>query len=182
MNKKVLRLKEVDSKVVVYCSDNTVYECNVAVGADGAYSAVRQNMYNNLEQEGKLPLCDKDAFSIGHFTMVGIASPPNPEKYPELSEDRAHFRVTIGNGNESIYVASVTDNQICWGVTTHVSASKAREQHFRNSEWGQEAIDTTMNDFDDFPCSFGGTMKDLFDATPKDLISKVYLEEKVFKT
>ncbi|KAF9151514.1 hypothetical protein BGX20_005390, partial [Mortierella sp. AD010] len=43
MGKKVLRTKEHDNKVIVYCSDNTEYEGRILVGADGAYSAVRQD-------------------------------------------------------------------------------------------------------------------------------------------
>ncbi|KAF9347663.1 hypothetical protein BGX26_000865, partial [Mortierella sp. AD094] len=45
-----------------------------------------------------------------------------------------------------------------------------------------ESIDDMLNQFQDFPCAFGGTMKEIFDATPKNLILKVFLEEKVFQT
>ncbi|KAG0005991.1 hypothetical protein BGZ80_002181 [Entomortierella chlamydospora] len=167
LGKKVLRTKEKaddKDKVTVYCSDNTEYECSIVVGADGAYSAVRQNMYNQLEAIGKLPVSDKETFSISYITMVGTSKPPNPEKYPELKDSRCHFRVTIGDKNES------------------VPESSAKELQFRNSEWGPEAIESMLKDFEDFPCPYGGTMKDIFDATPKDLISKVFLEEKVFET
>ncbi|KAF9991476.1 hypothetical protein BGZ80_009095, partial [Entomortierella chlamydospora] len=34
MGKKVLRTKEHDNKVTVFCSDNTEYECRILVGAD----------------------------------------------------------------------------------------------------------------------------------------------------
>ncbi|KAF8970257.1 hypothetical protein BGZ46_010540 [Entomortierella lignicola] len=182
MGKKVLRTKEENDKVIVYCSDNTAYECDILVGADGAYSPVRQSMYKNMEEEGKLPSGDKEEFSIGYITMVGIANPPNPEKYPELSDDRCHFRLLIGDINESSYSVTAPNNQICWGLQFQLSSSNAKEQLFRSSEWGPESIEATMKDFEDFPCALGGTMKDLFDATPKDLISKVFLEEKIFQT
>ncbi|KAF9100496.1 hypothetical protein BGX27_000368 [Mortierella sp. AM989] len=182
MNKKAVRIKEHGDRVTVHCSDDTTYESRILVGADGAYSSVRQSMYDQLEQENKLPACDKDAFSIGHTTMVGVATPPNPEKYPELKDNRSHFRVTVGNGNESAYLTTVPGNQICWGLTIQESGSEGKGQQTQNAGWGPDAIESTMQQFNDFPCSFGGTMKDLFDATPKDLISKVYLEEKVFKT
>ncbi|KAF9172291.1 hypothetical protein BGX20_005948 [Mortierella sp. AD010] len=167
MGKKVLRTKEHDNKITIYCSDNTEYECRILVGADGAYSAVRQNMYKKLEEQGRLPLADKEAFSIGYITMVGVSNPPNPEKYPQLAEkDRCHFRVTIGDNNDSIQIPE----------------NEAKDLHFRNSEWGPESIDDMLGQFQDFPCAFGGSMKEVFDATPRDLISKVFLEEKVFQT
>ncbi|KAF9347423.1 hypothetical protein BGX26_001077 [Mortierella sp. AD094] len=182
MGKKVLRTEEHDDKAIIYCSDDTSYKCSILVGADGAYSSVRQSMYNQLEEEGKLPLCDKDDFSIGYITMVGVASPPNPEKYPELSDDRAHFRLVIGDNNESSYAVTVPGNQICWGLQIQVPESKTKELLFRNSEWAPESIDSMIREFQDFPCAYGGTMKDMFDASPKNLISKVFLEEKGFQT
>ncbi|KAF9169694.1 hypothetical protein BGX20_009951 [Mortierella sp. AD010] len=181
--KKVLRNKEHENKVTVYCSDNTVYDCSILVGADGAYSAVRQNMYKKLEGEDNLPLGDKEAFSIGYINMVGISIPLHPERYPELSEThRNHFRVVVGDKNDSCHAITVPGNQICWGIQVQLPEYEAKEQHFRNSEWGPEAIDTMLKEFEDFPCAFGGTMKEIFDTTPRNLISKVFLEEKVFQT
>ncbi|KAF8982509.1 hypothetical protein BGZ46_001121 [Entomortierella lignicola] len=182
MGKKVLRIKEENDKVAVYCSDNSAYECSVLVGADGAYSAVRRSIYSQLENEGRLPSRDKDDFSIGYIAMVGVSSPPNPQNYPELSDDRSHFRFVIGDKNDSSCTITVPENKICWGIHIQIPSSEAKEQHFRNSEWGPESIDAMMKDFEDFPCPNGGVMKDLFDATRKDLISKVFLEEKNFKT
>ncbi|KAF9198676.1 hypothetical protein BGZ49_000423 [Haplosporangium sp. Z 27] len=183
MGKKVLRTKEEDNKATVYCSDNTMYNCNIVVGADGAYSAVRQNMYSKLEEQGKLPAVDKDGFSIGFITMVGVSTPTNPENYPELSvEERAYFRLVIGNNSESLYAVTIPGNQICWGLQMQVPESKAKELQFRNSEWGPESLEAMLKEFEDFPCPYGGKMKDLFDVTPKNLISKVFLEEKVFQT
>ncbi|KAF9999026.1 hypothetical protein BGZ79_007338 [Entomortierella chlamydospora] len=182
MGKKVLRTEEHDNKVTVYCFDNTEYEGRILVGADGAYSAVRQDMYKKLEGEDRLPTCDKDDFSIGYISTVGVASFPNAEKYPELSDDRVHFRMVIGNNNDSAGVVTGPNNQICWGLQVQVEESVAREQHFGSSGWGPEAVEAMLQEFENFPCALGGTMKDIFETTPRNLISKVFLEEKVFQT
>ncbi|KAF9996628.1 hypothetical protein BGZ79_009633 [Entomortierella chlamydospora] len=183
MGKKVFCAKEYDNKVTVYCSDNTIYECSILVGADGAYSAVRQNMHKELEEKGNLPLGDKDAFSIGYINMVGISTPSSPEKYPELGDKtRSHSRLVMGDNDDSCYVASVSDNQFCWAIRIQLSEDKAKELHFRNSEWGPESVEPMLKKYRDFSCAFGGTMKEIFDSTPKNLISKVFLEEKVFRT
>ncbi|KAF9355360.1 hypothetical protein BGX26_006676 [Mortierella sp. AD094] len=183
IGKKVLRTREQNDRVTVYCSDGTEYECSILVGADGAYSAVRQSMYKELEEEGNLPLGDKDAFSIGYIAMVGVSDPPIPEKYPQLSDkNRTHFCTVLGENSDSCYVVTAPDNQICWGIQIQLPKGKAIEQQFRNSEWNPESTDTMFDQYQDFPCAFGGTMKDIFDATPRNLISKVFLEEKVFQT
>ncbi|KAF9171659.1 hypothetical protein BGX20_007163, partial [Mortierella sp. AD010] len=183
MGKKVLRIREHGGRVTAYCSDNTEYECNILVGADGAYSAVRQSMYKQLEGDGNLPLGDNDASSVCYTTLVGVCSPPNPELYPQLNENIcADFRLVIGDNNDSCYLVTAPNNQISWGLQVQLPGNEARDQQFRSSEWGSESVDTMLNQFQGFPCAFGGTMKDIFDATPKDLISNVFLEEKVYQT
>lgn len=77
---------------------------------------------------------------------------------------------------------NVADNQICWGLSVQLSETEAKEQQFRNSEWGPESNEAMLSEFQDLPIPWGGTMGDIFEATPKQLISKVFLEEKMFKT
>lgn len=65
-------------------------------------------------------------------------------------------------------------------------SSKADES-FRNSEWGPEAAESMCEEVRGFKVPGGKdgkvlTMGDIIDLTPKDLISKVMLEEKVFNT
>ncbi|KAF8938587.1 hypothetical protein BGZ58_000623 [Dissophora ornata] len=67
-------------------------------------------------------------------------------------------------------------------LSLQLSESDAKEQQFRNSEWGPESNEAMLNEFYDLPCPWGGKMGDVFDATPRKLISKVFLEEKLCKT
>lgn len=57
---------------------------------------------------------------------------------------------------------------------------------FRNSEWGPEAASAMCEKIKDFPIISGGdkilTFQDLMDRTPKIQMTKVMLEEKVFRT
>lgn len=53
---------------------------------------------------------------------------------------------------------------------------------FRNSEWGPEANKSMLDEIYNFPIKNGGILGDLIEATDKDLISKVYVEEKLFQT
>ena len=72
-------------------------------------------------------------------------------------------------------------------VLQYLTESTSKEHDtFRNSEWGPEAAMSMSQQVRDFPVMIGkdkiSSLGDLFDRTPKDLISKVVLEEKVFKT
>ncbi|KAF8982508.1 hypothetical protein BGZ46_001120 [Entomortierella lignicola] len=178
--KKILRTEEEEGKVTIHCSDNTSYTGDIIVGADGAYSAVRQNMHKQMEEEGVLPKSDMEDFSINYITIVGVAT-PDPEKYPQLKDEYSNFSQIIYGDNANCYVITLPDNQISWGLSIQLPKGVAKDLNFRNSEWGPETNDATLSKYRDFPCPLGGTMGDLFDATPKELISKVFLEEKLFK-
>ncbi|KAF9287647.1 hypothetical protein BGZ68_001506 [Mortierella alpina] len=183
LGKKILRATEVKDKVTIYCSDNTQYEGDILVGADGAYSSVRQNLYKHLDEKGLLPRTDKEDFSVGYTCMVGVTEPQDPEKYPHLKDDFVHFQTVLGDRGLSWGVANVPNNEITWTLIDQFgSQDESKEQLFRNSEWGPEANSAMLKEFYDFPCPYGGKMGDMFDATPSDLISKVYLEEKLFET
>ncbi|KAI7817028.1 hypothetical protein BC939DRAFT_467185 [Gamsiella multidivaricata] len=180
--KKVLRFEEKEGRVIIHCSDNTSYEGDILVGADGAYSGVRQNLYKKMNEKGILPKSDLESLSVGFVSMVGVANPPNPEKYPQLKDNFSHYSQVLGPDARSWGVFSVPGNQICFVLSSQLSAAEAKDQAFRNSEWGPEANDAMLKEFYEEPCPWGGKMGDVFDATPKDLISKVFLEEKLFKT
>ncbi|KAF9434452.1 hypothetical protein BGZ76_007992 [Entomortierella beljakovae] len=180
LNKKVLSTKEEDGRIKIICSDNTTYEGDLVIGADGAYSGVRQSMYKQMGDA--LPKSDTENMSIGYVAMVGVANDCDPEKYPHLKGDYSHFSQVLGSDNRSWTAVNIPDNQICWSLGYQIASAEAKEQAFRNSEWGPEANDAMIKDFRDSPCPWGGTMGDVIDKTPKELISKVFLEEKIFKT
>ncbi|KAG0068617.1 hypothetical protein BGZ89_004410 [Linnemannia elongata] len=144
--KRVLMTKQIEDnqRVSIQTSDNSVYESDILMGADGAYSAVRQRLYETLKKEDKLPKSDQ-------------------EELPFSS----------------------------WMVVEHLSnetTKTVQEQRFRNSdnsEWGPTAAQSMCDETREFPIAFGNgkmTLGNLYDRTPKELISKVMLEEKVFKT
>ncbi|KAG0058072.1 hypothetical protein BGZ89_001579 [Linnemannia elongata] len=68
---------------------------------------------------------------------------------------------------------------------TNKTAERDRTGDDDNSEWGPNAAQVMCDLTRDFPIPFGAgdfTLGDLYDQTPKELISKVSLEEKVFET
>ncbi|KAI1308396.1 hypothetical protein EDD11_004325 [Mortierella claussenii] len=182
MGKKVLRTEEKDNKVIIHCADNSTYDGDILVGADGAYSGVRQSLYKQLDQRDLLPKEDLENFSIGYVSMVGVATPKDSEKYPQLSDQHARFSKVLGGDSRGWGVFNVADKQACWALSIQLNPEEARVQQFRNSEWGPESNEVMIKEFQDYPCPWGGTMGELIEATPKKLISKVFIEEKLFKT
>ncbi|KAF9926177.1 hypothetical protein FBU30_004178 [Linnemannia zychae] len=180
--KKVLSVGQSEYGVLLRCSDSSVHEGDIIVGADGAYSAVRQSMYERLLKEKKLPKIDTQSLNVGYTCMVGTTLPQDPEVYKVLKDDFSHFAVVIADGKpHSWTIITVPGNRIAWGVVIQLSPEE-KDSAFRNSEWGPESLGATIDQVEHHKIPYGGTLGDLIKATPRELISKVYLEEKLFET
>ncbi|KAG0210483.1 hypothetical protein BGX33_004903 [Mortierella sp. NVP41] len=191
--KRVLQAKESDGKkITIQTADNSVYEGDILVGADGAYSAVRHRMYEALRAEGKLPKTDQEELPFSCTCLVGQTKVLDLEEFPQLKDPLYPFISTLGDNKPFSWVLFGTaQSTISWMVVHHLdrtSTKAAQEQRFRqseNSEWGPHAAQSMVDETREFPISFGNgkmTLGDLYGRTPKDLISKVMLEEKVFTT
>ncbi|KAG0217354.1 hypothetical protein BGX33_010767 [Mortierella sp. NVP41] len=189
-SKRVLTIGEEDGKVMIQTADNCAYEGDVLVGADGAYSAVRQRLYERLKKEDKLPKSDQQNLPFHSTCLVGQTKVLDPADFPEFQHPSLFN--TLGKDKPfSWMVLPTAQNTFCWMVIHHLDkvSSKVAEEHrfreYQNAQWGPYAAQTMCDETKHFPLSIGNrnlTMGDLYDWTPKELISKVMLEEKVFQT
>ncbi|KAF9399752.1 hypothetical protein BGX21_005662, partial [Mortierella sp. AD011] len=183
-SKKVLSLEQNEHGVMLRMSDGSTVHGDIVVGADGTYSGVRQGLYKSLDKKGLLPVSDKEELAMGHLCMVGTTNPLDPEKYPCVNYEKALFQRVIPRGSPFTWHAvNMRDRKICWGIIFHIeSAVASRDAMFRNSDWGSEGDDSVMHGAYDKTVPVGGLVRDLVEATPKDEVSKVFLEEKLFET
>ncbi|KAI9237903.1 MAG: hypothetical protein BYD32DRAFT_415218 [Podila humilis] len=180
--KKVLAIEQTDDGVTIHCSDKTSYEGHILVGADGAYSAVRQCLYKDLAQKNKLPASDATQMNVNFTTMVGTTDPLDPNIFPGLGGDSATQSFVYGKNSSYTWCTfTVAENRICWHIMKQLDSRAADEESFRNSEWMSEANDAMIHDAYDFKTPHG-TIGSLIEQTPKDLMSKVFLEDKLFET
>ncbi|KAG0215954.1 hypothetical protein BGX28_007180 [Mortierella sp. GBA30] len=187
MGKRVLSVKETDEGVVICCSDNTSYEADIVIGADGAYSAVRQCIYKDAAEAGSLPASDHEDLAIPFVCMVGTTDPQSVEKYPQLKNPEEYVHHVIGNSATPYTwsTRSIPGHRFCWTVTAQVTDQTAvADQRFRCSEWGPESNESMVKMVRGFPLPIGEnlTLGDMIDTTPMDGICKVMLEEKLFET
>ncbi|KAF9365856.1 hypothetical protein BGX34_007944 [Mortierella sp. NVP85] len=181
-NKRVLSVTHNEEGATVGCADGSTYLSDIVVGADGAYSAVRQNIYRNLKQQGMLPASDDKPLGYNQHCLVGVTEPMDPEQYPMLKNDFADFDVIIPK-SEPFYAIYMTlpGNRISWAVIQNVAKGNAEKgEGFRFSEWGPEATLEMANFVRHLRNPYNATLGDIIDKSPN--ISKIMLEEKFYET
>jgi len=91
LGKRVVALKQDADKVSVQCKDDSVYEADILIGADGANSAVRKGLFKVLKTENKLPASDDIALPFNCLCLVGQTGTLDPEAFPELKKENSTF-------------------------------------------------------------------------------------------
>ncbi|KAF9410339.1 hypothetical protein BGZ94_001677 [Podila epigama] len=188
MSTKITSVDQTASGVTIVCANGKTATGDILVGADGAYSGVRQSLYEKLTKDDVLPASDRVPLPFSCTALVGNTEALDPKEFPELLlEDSCNKGVLGDNRPFSLMTFSTKYNTICWVMVHHLGETSSKSSDsFKNSEWGPEAAEAMCEEVRDFAIPGGVnnnlTMSDLIDRTPKDLISKVMLEEKVFDT
>ncbi|KAF8962168.1 hypothetical protein BGZ46_001219, partial [Entomortierella lignicola] len=133
---------------------------------------------------GKLPSSDKEPFHYSTICLVGQTRPMEPANY-EYTDDKVCTYESVLMDERPFYVVTFTtaEKTICWMVMQFLDGESSKtHNNFRLSEWGPEAAEVMCKEIQDMPAVRGLKMKDFIDATPKEVICKVMLEEKLFET
>lgn len=83
--------------VLIRCSDGSEAEGDILVGADWAYSAVRQNLYAKLLKDKRLPPSDALPLPFSTVCLVGQTRPLTPEEIPDVALEECQFRKIVGD-------------------------------------------------------------------------------------
>lgn len=90
--KKIHSTQQDDNGVTLTCVDGSEYKGDILVGADGAYSAVRQNLYTQLMKENKLPASDGLPLPFVNVCLVGQTRQLTLEEFPDLAKPECQFK------------------------------------------------------------------------------------------
>lgn len=81
--------------VLCRCKDGTVYRGDILVGADGAYSSVRDCLYDRLERQQKLPALDSQPLDLSYVCVLGVSQVYDPKVIPAIGEKFSGFELIV---------------------------------------------------------------------------------------
>lgn len=99
MGKKIVNYDDDSEGVLVRCADGSSYRGHILVGADGAYSAVRQHMFKAIKAKRPLPVSDDVAPPFGCVCLVGQTEVLDPEDFPRLKSETCDANSVLGVKN-----------------------------------------------------------------------------------
>ncbi|KAF9091009.1 hypothetical protein BGX27_002088 [Mortierella sp. AM989] len=191
LGKRVLSISQDDRNgVLIRTNDGLTHEGDILVGCDGAYSGVRQSLYSLLSKEGILPSSDAAELKVCHKSILGITDSMDPSVVPFSKDGFGRSDAVIANGKPFGWrYFEVPRNRFCWRVDIQLQSNSFNHTDaFRNTDWGSESSESIEDDWRSFKVPLKSTQGDyltigqLIDATPKENITKVMLEEKMYTT
>ncbi|KAG0205528.1 hypothetical protein BGX28_002827 [Mortierella sp. GBA30] len=184
MNKNVMSLVQDDESVTITCEDGSSYTGDVLVGTDGAHSTVRELLYKKLEKDGFEVKIEQEDPKVEYMSVMGTTNPLNPSNFEGLDDTVSHCDTIIGEERGLTWrYFTIPNNRICWRVDYQSSNMDIKHSEgWTNAEYNTFDVQTLPEEWRKYKLAIMGELGDLFDATPKDNISKVVLEEKIYET
>lgn len=102
----VLEIVSGDAGVQCRCANGYVEQGDILVGADGAHSAVRQNLYKTLKDKGLLPKCDMEGLKVTQNAIIGLTRPVDLTRFPDAGAELAEVHIISGRDGHPFTVRS----------------------------------------------------------------------------
>ncbi|KAF9111341.1 hypothetical protein BGX27_005043 [Mortierella sp. AM989] len=142
MGKRVLSTSQTDFGVMIRCSDGSSYQGDILVGADGAYSSVRQCMHKSLSAKGMLPRSDSEKLKFDQHCVVGITDELCPERFPALKSKFSEMYGIIGKKRPyTLWLIPIVGNRFAWSIGGRILDSEGGQKDVRSfsfAEWWPE--------------------------------------------
>ncbi|KAG0027078.1 hypothetical protein BGZ82_009157 [Podila clonocystis] len=181
LRKQVSNVIETSAEVRVICADGSEYSGDILVGADGAYSTVREIMYKKLSAHGRLPVSDSKPMALTHVCVLGVSEPMDPAKYPRLLDDFSTFEMTLFRDKPlSVWLSPINDNRISWCYGGEIDRKALKTEAW---DWGHHTdLKAILPEIKNLPTEYGPSVGAVLESTSRDMVSSVVLEDKFFET
>lgn len=93
---KVLSVSSGDSFVTVLKDNGDTLVCDIVVGADGTYSAVRQSIFDHMRKDKVMDPKDKEPMKYSTVCLIGQTRPLSDVEFPIMAQQDSQFIRVFG--------------------------------------------------------------------------------------
>lgn len=108
LGKQVQDVVQHDSMATCICTDGSRYQ-GIIIGADGAYSSVRQSLYRQLKDNGLLAASDQRPLRYRYRALVGMTKPLDPGRFALIASEHSDTRMLVSRGDKPFTVRAALD-------------------------------------------------------------------------
>ncbi|KAG0283052.1 hypothetical protein BGZ96_012586 [Linnemannia gamsii] len=183
---KILSVSSGDSFVTVLQDNGDTAVCDIVVGADGIYSAVRQSIFDHMRKDNVMDPKNKEPMKYSTVCLIGQTRALSDVEFPIMAKQDCQFIRVLGrNKPYSITYFTTKQRTLTWSITEYLDNNTHDENNpFRTSDWGQATVDVMCEKVKDIPIITGGHCRaavgHLIELSDRTKIKKVVMEEKVF--
>ncbi|KAG0026811.1 hypothetical protein BGZ82_009287 [Podila clonocystis] len=190
LGKRVFSYHQDDEKVEIRFMDGTKYYGHVIVGADGAYSVVREHLFLYLNYKDKLKTSEDAIDPFSSVCLVGQTEVLDPNEFPSLKHEFSETATIQGLSSLCTWQTFVTKkNTICWMVNRTLTKRLCKDDSdtYYPTEWGLENPEEMCKEVRDLKVPGGKdgkvlTLGDYIDRTPTNMLAKLHWEERLYST
>lgn len=102
-DRRVLEVVSGEIGVQCRCSNGHVEQADILIGADGAHSSIRQNLYRTLREKHMLPKSDAEPLKCIQNSIIGMTNPLDVERYPAAGARFSEVNIIVGKEDGSHY-------------------------------------------------------------------------------
>ncbi|KAG0057411.1 hypothetical protein BGZ83_010870 [Gryganskiella cystojenkinii] len=170
--------------VLVRCKDGSVYRGDILVGADGAYSSVRECMYDRLQRQRKLPACDSEPLNLSYICVLGISKEYDTKEIPILGDRFSDFELINCPDGRLIWLGPLPNNRIAWCYGRNLTEKDKDDRDQKDKYWNYTSplAQDLQRRVEGVSTVYGVKLGDIIGSTPTEKISSVLLEDKTFQT
>jgi 2-polyprenyl-6-methoxyphenol hydroxylase-like FAD-dependent oxidoreductase len=176
INKKVENINQYDSFVKIYCEDGSEYICDFVIGADGAWSITRKEMYRHIKEDNSyLPDNDNEGLKSS-YVAISISTDP----LPHIVDETCAITYTKNNKVTSYFLQKDKSMGIYIGYKTNLN-NESNISRWKNIT-KEDIIKEIGNELTPFKNKNNKcyTLKEFIDKS--NFCIKVNLEDKMFET
>ncbi|GJJ68495.1 hypothetical protein EMPS_00841 [Entomortierella parvispora] len=173
LGKQISTVQQVESQATCECTDGSSYT-GIVVGADGAYSAVRLDMYRQLKEQDLLPAQDRKPMQYRYQALVGMTRPLMTQE-SDMAFSQPRVVIYQGKSPFTFWSVPMTMNRMCWMLDRPIGEPRDcpdMEDLSYHPEVVQEMVQTYSN----------ASLQTIFDATPDGTMLALPREEASFST
>ncbi|KAG0199750.1 hypothetical protein BGX28_007012 [Mortierella sp. GBA30] len=183
LGKQVQEVRQDGDRARCVCVDGSSYQ-GIIIGADGAYSNVRLNLYRYLKDKDALAIQDRAPMRYEYQALVGMTKPLDHERFKFVTKEHSDARVLVSQGQRPFtsWCVPMTGNRICWMLDEPLPEPRDCPE-VENLSYNQQAVHDMCERYRAMQSPLEGVhLGELFDLTPAGTMLSLPREQASFST